>query len=313
MKKALEEHMLPSLINRLSKPSGPIDLVLDTDAFNEIDDQFAISYMLKKRDRLHVKAIYAAPFFNEKSSSPEDGMRKSHQEILKLLSLMKLDVFSKHVYHGSTRYLPDEQTPVPSPAAADLAERAAHYTPDEPLYVVAIGAITNIASALLLNPAIRDRIVIVWLGGHAHHLPENGEFNLSQDIAAARVVFGCGAAVVQLPCYGVVSSFSISEPELNTYLKGKNALCDYLVENTVTEAHQYVKSPVWSRIIWDVTAVAWLLDQHFMSDCLVSSPIPEYTNRYSFDVTRHPIKYVYQINRDALMQDLVETLTETAD
>ena len=65
----------------------------------------------------------------------------------------------------------------------------------------------------------------------------------------------------------------------------------------------------WSRIIWDVTAVAWLLDEGFERDCLVHSPVPEYDDRYAFDTTNHLIKYVYDINRDYLLADLFRKLT----
>ena len=80
-----------ALIKRLEKPKLPVDVVLDTDTFNEIDDQFALAYLIKKSKRLNLKAVYAAPFLNEKSSSPGDGMEKSYDEILKILSLMKRD------------------------------------------------------------------------------------------------------------------------------------------------------------------------------------------------------------------------------
>ena len=73
---------------------------------------------------------------------------------------------------------------------------------DQPLYVVAIGAITNVASALLMKPEIAEKIVLVWLGGHAWTWPDTREFNLIQDVAAARVVFGCGVPLVQLSCMG---------------------------------------------------------------------------------------------------------------
>ena len=226
---------LPGLIRRLEPPTGPIDVVLDTDTFNEVDDQFALSYLLKQGDRLRVKALYAAPFHNEKSAGPADGMEKSYREILTLLPLLGREDLKPLVYKGSPRYLPSEGEPVPSPAAEHLARLAAGYTPERPLYVVAIGAITNVASALLLDPSIRDKVVIVWLGGHALTWPRNNEFNLAQDIAAARVVLGCGAAVALLPCMGVVSGFQISKADLETYLKGKNPLCDYLVDTVLRD------------------------------------------------------------------------------
>lgn len=111
-----------------------------TDTYNEIDDQFAVSYLICSAEKLHLQAIYAAPFFNEKSTGPADGMEKSYQEILNILTLMGKDELKKSVYKGSTGYLPDEETAVESPAAADLAVRAMNYTPEKPLYVLAIGA-----------------------------------------------------------------------------------------------------------------------------------------------------------------------------
>ena len=89
---------------------------------------------------------------------------------------------------------------------------------------------TDIASALLIAPDIIDKIVVVWLGGHGKEWQSCKDFNAVQDIAAARVVFGCGVAVVQLPCNGVVSEFRISRVELEYYMRGKSKLSDYLLD-----------------------------------------------------------------------------------
>ncbi len=295
-------------LRRLQRPTGPVDVVLDTDAFNEIDDMYAIAYLLRSTEKLRCQAIYAAPFSNRKAATPAIGMQKSHDEILRILGLMGLSGLSGIVRRGSEVYLADEATAVPSDAARDLAERAMGYAPDRPLYVVAIGAITNVASALLLRPEIADRIVVVWLGGHAFGWPNNREFNCYQDVAAARVVMDSGVALVLLPCKGVVSAFTTTGPELECHLRGRNELCDYLVDVTTREALETSGKPTWSRPIWDVTAVAWLLDGDFMQDCLVPCPIPEYDDRYAFDATRRLIRYVYYIKRDNLFQDLFEKL-----
>jgi len=297
------------LVKRLQKPAGKIEAVLDTDAYNEIDDQFALAYMLLSGAQIDVKAVYAAPFHNHNSAGPADGMEKSYAEILKILGLMGRDEMKSRVFKGSRTYLPDEDTPVVSDAARDLAERAMGCSPEKPLYVTAIGAVTNVASAILMKPEIVNNIVVVWLGGHAHEWPHTAEFNMMLDVAAARVLFGCGAAVVQVPCMGVASSFITTGPELEYRLWGKNRLCDYLVDIVLQEAP---KDPsfCWSRVLWDVTAVAWLLGGYFTEDVLKSAPIPQYDNRYSFDGTRHPIGYVYAVNRDRLMSDLFKKLTE---
>lgn len=292
----------------LQCPSGAIDMVLDTDAYNEIDDQFAISYALHA-EKLHVKALYAAPFFNSRSTGPKDGMEKSYEEILKLLRLAGRDV---PVLRGSEAYLPDEATPVLSPAAEDLALRAMDYTTENPLYVVAIGAITNVASALLLQPAMAERVVIVWLGGHALHWPDNKEFNCMQDVAAARVVMDSGAPLVLLPCRGVVSHLTTTGPELRHWLAGKNPLCDYLVAQTADEAESYAKGRVWSRVIWDISTIAWLLndDGRLLQQELRPTPIPEYDHHYAFDPRRPWCQYVYHVDRDAILADLFARLTK---
>ena len=296
-------------IKNLSVPKGKVDVVLDTDAYNEVDDQFAIAYLLKSKEKLNTKAIYAAPFFNGKSNGPKDGMEKSYQEILKLLSLLgeECDTFK-----GSEKYLDNEHTPVVSPAAQDLAKRAENYYPEHPLYVVAIGAITNIASAILLNPNVAENTVVIWLGGHAHHYAHTKEFNMCQDVAASRVVLQSGVPFVQLPCVGVVDRFTVSKPELEFWLKGKNPIADYLAQNTIDEADSYAKGTSWTRVIWDVTAVAWLLNDsnRFMESRVVPTPIPTYDNYYATNYNGHPMVYVYHINRDSLMNDLFEKLTK---
>jgi hypothetical protein len=109
---------------------------------------------------------------------------------------------------------------------------------------------------------------------------------------------------------GVVSAFTTSGPELEHWLRGKNDLCNYLVDVTTEEAARHSNISTWTRVIWDVTAVAWLLDGDFMYDRIEPSPIPEYDHYYAFDKTRHPIRYVYHINRDALFEDLFRTLAE---
>lgn len=297
---------LAALLKRLEVPAQTVDAVLDTDTYNEIDDQFALAYMLRSPEKIHAQAIYAAPFFNQRSSGPADGMEKSYQEIHKVVNLVGAQGLEKNIFRGSTAYLPDEKTPVESAAARDMVERALAHTPENPLYIITIGAITNVASALLMEPRIIDRVVIVWLGGHAFEWPDTNEFNMMQDIAAARVVFGSGAALVQLPCNGVVSAFYTNRQELEYYLYDKNPLSDYLARNTVS----YMGDPnkLWSKVIWDVTAVAWVLGD-FMQDRLVPAPIPQYDFHYSFDPGRHPIRYVWNIWRDKLYADLFAKLT----
>lgn len=300
-------------LKNLTPPEGRVDVVLDTDTYNEIDDQFALCYLLRNQDKCDIKGICAAPFFNPRSTSPEDGMEKSYHEIFKALKVADCEALGDRVYAGSRCYLPDEQTPVRSDAADFMAALAEHYSPKHPLYIVAIGAITNVASALLLNPAMAENCVIVWLGGHAAHMHEPvWEFNMKQDVAAARVVFQSGVPLVQLPCDGVVSHFDTTHYELTHWLSGKNPMCDYLVDATVKEAESYAAGRPWSRPIWDVTAVAWLLNEgdRFMQSEVRPRFMPQYDRTYVMDDRLPPMRYVTRIDRMALFEDLFRRLSE---
>lgn len=286
-------------IARLTPPTGRVRMVLDTDTYNEIDDQFALAHALLSPDKLTVEAIYAAPFHNDRSTGPADGMERSYQEILRLLAL--LDVSAEgYALRGATAYL-DRERLVSTPAVADLIARALAAPPDDPLYVVAIAALTNIATAILLEPRIIEHIVVVWLGGHALHWPHTREFNLKQDIPAAQVLFDSGVPLVLVPCEGVTTHLHTTVPELDAYLAGKNVLCDFLVE-TVKGYH--ADHFAWSKVVWDVAAVAWLLDPDWVPTELVSSPILTDRGTWSVDRGRPLIRAATYVRRDPIFRDL---------
>ena len=301
------------LIERLKVTQWPVDVVLDTDTYNEIDDQFALSYILCSPEEMNLKAITVAPFKNYRAATPAIGMERSYAEVMNLLTLSDREELKEIVYKGSTQYLPDENTYVESEAARQIVKLALEQPSENPLYVIAIGAITNVASALLMEPKIADKIVVVWLGGHAHFWPNNFEFNCKQDVTGARVVFNSAAPLVQLPCMGVVSAFTTTKYEIVHHLSGKNKLCDYLVKAITEEAVECRRGDYWSKPIWDVCAVGWLMKGEFMESQIVSRPVPQYDHRWSFDDNRPPMGYVYYIHRDRLFGDLVEKLGGKAE
>ena len=291
-------------IKRLIPPKGPIRMVLDTDTYNEVDDQFAIAYALKSKDKLNVEAIYAAPFYNDRSNGPADGMEKSYEEILRILD--KMDIHKKDfVFHGSKGYLKDLNSPQCSEAAEDLVKRAMESTGD-PLYVVAIGAITNVASAILMKPEIIKNVVVIWLGGHAFNWPDTKAFNLAQDIIASRLVFDCGVPLVQIPCMGVVSHLATSIPELSECLEGKSEIGNYLLKIV----REYTDDQfAWSKVIWDISTIAYLLNSDWVPTQIVHSPVLTDQVTWSFDYSRHFIRSAYYVYRDQIFKDLFKKLS----
>jgi inosine-uridine nucleoside N-ribohydrolase len=296
-------------IARLEPRPGRLRMVLDTDTYNEVDDQFALVYALLAPERLSVEAVYAAPFHNDRSTGPADGMAKSYDEIVRILGKMNRSP-DDFVFKGSTGYLPASLEPQRSSAALDLIERAMASPDNDPLYVLAIAAITNVASAILIEPHIIEKIVVVWLGGHALHWRNTREFNLMQDVQAARIIFDSGVPLVHIPCMGVTTHLLTTMSELNEYVRGRSDIGDYLVD--IVGAYEKDHAG-WSKVIWDISTVAYLNNEQWMESELVHSPIVTDQLTWSIDHARHLIRYVRYIHRDPIFKDLFRRLALFGD
>jgi inosine-uridine nucleoside N-ribohydrolase len=151
---------------------------------------------------------------------------------------------------------------------------------------------------------------VVWLGGNDLNWPHQKEFNLQQDILAARVVLNSGVPLMIMPCRPVVSHFHTTIPELEYFLKGKNELSDYLLKTVIDYSGG---RKAWSKVIWDVTAVALLVNPSWIQTNLFHSPVMTDQITYSCDYTRHFIRMATSLNRDAIYLDLFEKLTKSVN
>ena len=297
-----------SLEQRLTPPSSKVQAVIDTDTYNEIDDQFALAYALLSPLHMEIEAVYAAPFKNERSSSAGEGMQKSYEEILRILGRLK-HTPENFAFQGSNQFMAGAAKPVDSPAARDLIAKAMQPRA-VPLYVLTIGACTNVASALLMEPAIRDRIVVVWLAGQPLSFPTAREFNLQQDLHSSRVLFDSGVALVVIPTRNVSEHLRTTVPEVVHHLKGRSAIADYLAGEYV--AYTKWKSPgdgfPLSRVVWDISAVAWIIQPKWIPTEVV--PSPTLTDQYTWATPpgRHPVRFATNANRDQVFNDLFSKL-----
>ena len=144
-------------------------VILDTDTFNEVDDQFALAYAMLSPDRIELLSVNAAPFLNNRSTSPADGMEKSYREIHRIMELTDAKMAKTvPVYRGSERFMGPDRQPVESPACDNIINTVLSSDGgDGPVFIVALGAITNVASAIAKCPEIAGKAVVIWLGGHA--------------------------------------------------------------------------------------------------------------------------------------------------
>ena len=243
---------------------------------------------------------------------PDEGMELSYHEAVRVYELLGVDP-TQAVFRGTPGYLPAPDRPVRSEATDYLIERA--MAEDErPLYVAAIGALTNIASAILLEPRIIGRIVVVWTSGYPSWSPSSNRpsLNLVQDVAASRLLFDCGVPLVYLPGFYIGAQLSISLPEMEQWVRGRGRIGDYLY-------HLYTHNPIHLQrgitdqtertwVIWDLICFAWLLNAQWVPSRLVSSPTLDAELHWQHPVGRHTMREAIGIDRDAIFRDFYRKL-----
>lgn len=286
------------------KRETPKKMILDTDTYNEIDDQFALAYAILSPERVRLSAVTAAPFLNSRSVSPKEGMLKSYDEILRVIQLTSPNA-NIPVYKGAEDYLTAPDIPQITDASNAIVKIVREST--ERVYIVVIGCITNIASAILQAPDICEKAVVIWLGGHALHWQNTREFNMRQDLYASQIVFQSKIPLIQIPCWGMCSELHTTLPELEFYLRDKNPLCNYLLDEAkkYAEGHEYA----WSKVLWDVAAVAVLVKPEGLDNVIIPKPILTNDCHYAFDFSNAPYIYTRKLNRDRIFGDLFRKLS----
>lgn len=332
---------------RLAPPTDPVDVVIDTDATNEIDDEFAVVWTLLHPERLRLRGLIAAPYgySAELLSSgllladldarrlarrlaaagvdvtripafdPGDGMRRAHAELVRILELAR-DCgvpCDARAHLGADRHLPGPDTPVDSAGARFLIETA-RALGDRPLYVVAIGCATNVASALLLDPSLVERIVVVWTAAYPSFWPGvNTSYNLAQDVPAARVLLDSGVPLVYLPGYYVGEELRVSRAEIAAHVAGRGPFGEYL--HSLYERHPRGGHALGqSKVLWDLINIAWLLDPTWFSVHSVATPSLDKTLRWvAHGPGRHPMLEAIDVDRDEIFADFYRRLEEHAE
>ena len=233
---------------------------------------------------------------------------RARPKFLRLLERLQLEPADR-VLRGAARFLPNAETPVLNPASGDLIERAQAAPEGEILYAAAIGAITDIAAALLLDPSIANRIAVIWLGGQPLHWPTADEFNLRGDPAAVRVVLASGAPLLYIPCYGAASHLLTTTAEIDRYVRPQGAIGEYLADIFGAHDRQY---PGASKEIWDLAAIGALLNPAWTPSSIAPAPELAADLTWQPSARRHSIGAVNYVRRDPIFADLFAKLAQFA-
>ncbi len=244
--------------------------------------------------------------------TPEQGVELSYQEILTIYK--KCGVASEgKVFRGAPGYLNDYDMPIESDSTRFIIEQA-RKRDDGPVYILAMGALTNIASALLVAPDIIDNIVVVWTASFPSYTPfcNAPSLNLVQDRLASQLLFECGVPHVYLPGYHVGAQLKISYPEMEQFIKPKGAIGGYLwhlyTNNPLHEMFAITGQETKTWVIWDIINVAWLFDESYVSMRTTTSPALNDALYWETDPNRHLMAEAYDLNRDAIFEDIYRTL-----
>ena len=291
-------------------PAGPRRVIIDSDAKNEADDQYAIVHALLS-PTLDVRGIVPAHFGTRRSTT---SMEESREEVNLLLGLMGLSG-SVLVADGATAALTDAITPAPSAGSQLIITEA--MKDEGTLFVAFLGPLTDMASAILEEPAIQDRdVVVVWIGGPAYPPLLSGygpEFNLANDIIAANVVMDSRIPVWQIPM-SVYTLVGVGHEELRQKVEPLGDLGAYLVRQLIEFNATEPKVMMDFRSLGDSPAIGAIMNP--LGALWNRRPAPRFTadgDMEAADASRRAIQVCESIDVRWLLKDMFAKLRRFAD
>ncbi|MCL2839386.1 MAG: nucleoside hydrolase [Defluviitaleaceae bacterium] len=288
-----------------------IRMIVHTDCKNEADDQFALAHHVMT-PKFIVKGIVGGHFNMYPREYGEGNTAKaSVDEINKVLDLMGLNGVYP-VLEGAPRALANESTPIQSPAVDFIIEEAMK-DDDRPLFISMLGAITDLAAAILLKPEICQKMTAIWIGGGQYPEGED-EFNCKQDIAAANVVMKSEMPLWQVP-KNVYKQMAVSLAELQVRVKPYGKIGKYLFEQMVDFNMKTAHIPHWPHgEIWglgDSPTISVLMEESEKTDIydLIHAPNIRYDDlKYEHNTVNRKIRVYKAVNVRLCMEDFYAKL-----
>ena len=283
-------------------PAAKQRVIVNTDAKNEADDQYAIvQAVLTPSFELH--GIIPAHFGTGKSAT---SMQDSYDETMLVLRLMGL-ADQVRVEAGATHALPDETTPVDSPGARLIIAEAMKED-NRPLHIAFYGPLTDMASALLLAPQIEKRnIRVIWIGGGAW--PSGGrEYNLSNDIHAANVVMKSSLEVWQVP-RNTYRTMGVTYAELIEKVYPQGAIGKYLVEQLLVH-NAKTRPEMEYRSLGDSPCIGIIMDPECGHFAWRPAPTFDQQMHYIHTGQYRPIRVYENVNTRFIYEDFFAKLAQ---
>jgi purine nucleosidase len=282
-------------------------VVLSTDVGNEIDDQWAIAYMLVNPafDVLGIVSAHAP-------SLPAPSAHATY-EVLKDEVEHRLGMkVHPPLFEGSSLPLADKTTPRPNNGVDFIIQASKRFSKDHRLIVLTIGAATDVASALLQDPEIVDRIEVVAMG--FRNLSEGGnEYNVENDPKAWQVILDSAVPVT-------IGSGDVCQRDLALSFEGAKKLIGghgpvgaWLWDEYQAWYFRFVKplriddfSKPW--VIWDTVVLAYVQGMTTQK----TIPRPRLAANLSFEQasTHDTITWITSVDASRMWEDFLTRLDE---
>jgi len=282
-----------------------IPVILSTDVGNEIDDQWTVVYLLTSPE-LKVLGIVSA-------HAPTVSPPAAHTTYRILLDVVENRLrMGKHppLFEGSSLPLEDRTTPRPNAGVDFIIEASKPFSEENRLTLLTIGAVTDAASAILIDPSIVDRIQIVDMGFRGW--PEGGdEFNVANDVMAMQVILESGVPLVVGSGDVCRAHLALSLDQAREMLRGRGPVAKWLWGEFLAWYYRYVK-PIrkndFSRpwIIWDNVVLAYVLGMTTHQ----THPRPRLNDDMSFEhaQTDRTITWITSVDEKRLWADFLSKL-----
>ncbi len=276
-----------------------IRVIINSDAKNEADDQYAIVHALLT-PKFIVKGLIGAHFGTCRTNS---SMEESYAECQKILKLMDLTGHI-NVYRGAKEALINENEYEYSEGAEAIVEEALAQD-SRRLFVVFLGPVSDLACAYLAHPEIGGKLTAIWIGGGRY--PDGGsEFNLGNDINAANIVLKSDIELWQVP-KNVYSRMSVTFAELDEKVRPYGAIGRYLFEQLVDFNTKRATTDFWingeSWSLGDSPTVGLMLDPMEYFYEMREAPIIDNNMKYHFDGTGRQIRVYNDILPRFILDD----------
>lgn len=245
---------------------------LDADTSNEIDDLYALTRALTA-DGIRPVALSSAHW---KQSPLAEG---NTLEASQLLNEALLGLLGKgDLPHPRGSLVPlywwgSDRTAYSGAAYHLMLE--ARKTPDgEKLTVVTLGALTNVASALLMDPSIAGKMRLYMLGTRVMDgVWHKDDFNILNDVHALNEVLNAKELEVMVMPVSVAGALQFDYADAAKRLRGKGRLAEFLLNRWDRHGPG---AATWT--MWDLAAVQWLLEPKQVESRMMKTP-PDNTAR----------------------------------